>query len=94
MSRDDPSRASRAGPDDVYDVEPPVTLSEALGEDSRPDLGSVPGIGDVFAVRLHRHGVSSPRDVAGMEVEELAGVLETSRGRAANIRQAADRITE
>lgn len=89
MSRDDPSRASRAEPDDVYDVEPPVTLSEALGEDSRPDLGTVAGVGDVFAVRLHRHGVTTPGEVAEMDVEQLAEVLETSAGRAANIREAA-----
>lgn len=89
MSRDDPSRASRAEPDDVFDVEPPVTLSEALGDDSRPDLEVVSGVGEVFAVRLHRHGVASPREVADMDVDELAEVLETTTGRAANIREAA-----
>lgn len=89
MSRDDPSTASRAGPDDVYDVEPPVTLSEALGDHSRPDLEALAGVGEIFAVRLHRHGVTAPDEVAEMGVGELADVLETSEGRASNIRAAA-----
>lgn len=92
MSQDDPSDPARADPAQVFDVEPPVTLSEALGGESSPDLTELTGIGDVFAARLRRRGVSEPGEVADLEPDELADALQTSVGRAANILDAAQSI--
>lgn len=92
MSQDDPDEPARAEPEAVFDVEPPVTLSQALGDETSPDLTELPGIGDVFAARLHRSGVTDPEEVAEMDAGELAAVLETSPGRAANVLRAAQSI--
>lgn len=92
MSQDDPDDPARADPKDVFDVEPPVTLSEALGDETSAALSELPGIGEVFAARLHRSGVTGREEVAAMDAAELAAVLETSRGRAANILEAAQSI--
>lgn len=89
MSQDDPSDPVPARPEHVYDAEPPVTLSEALGEQTRPALSDLPGIGEVFEARLHRRGVSDPEEVPAMGADELAEALDTSPGRAANIVEAA-----
>lgn len=75
--------------DDVLEVEPPVTLSQALGEESGPDLSSIPGVGEVFAARLQNHGITDPDRVARLPVEELADALHTSEGRAERIRRSA-----
>lgn len=88
MSRD-PDSAADADVDDVLEVEPPVTLSEALGEASSTDLSSIPGVGEVFAARLQNHGICEPSAVADLDVTELASVLRTSPGRAERIRTAA-----
>lgn len=84
-----PDSSANVDVDDVLDVEPPVTLSEALGEESAPDLSSIPGVGEVFAARLQNHGICEPERVAGLSVEELAETLHTSEGRAERIREAA-----
>lgn len=89
MSQDDPSDPARAEPEHVFDVEPPVTLSEALGDETSPDLTELPGIAEVFAARLHRRGVSDPEEVSAMDPSELADALDTSLGRAVNILDAA-----
>lgn len=86
-----PGNAADADVDDVLEVEPPVTLSEALGEATAPDLSSISGVGEVFAARLQNHGVCEPEDVATMDVAELASALRTSPGRAQRIRAAARR---
>lgn len=90
MTRD-PESGPDADLDDVLDVEPPVTLSEALGEESGPDVSSIPGVGDVFAARLQNHGVCEPAGVAELSVSELADALRTSEGRARRIHEAAER---
>lgn len=87
----DPDSAADADVDDVLEVEPPVTLSEALGEASGVDLTEIPGVGEVFAARLQNQGISEPEGVADLSVEELASTLRTSRGRAERIRSAARR---
>lgn len=84
-----PDASADADVDDVLNVEPPVTLSEALGEESGPDLSSIPGVGEVFAARLQNHGICDPERVAGLPVAELADALRTSEGRAERIRRAA-----
>ncbi len=81
--------SANADVDDVLNVEPPVTLSEALGEESGPDLSSIPGVGEVFAARLQNHGICDPERVAELSLEELAEALRTSPGRAERIRRAA-----
>lgn len=85
----DPESAADADVDDVLEVEPPVTLSEALGEETGPDLSSISGVGEVFAARLQNHGIREPAGVAELTVEELASALRTSPGRAERIRAAA-----
>ena len=85
----DPDASANADVDDVLNVEPPVTLSEALGEESGPDLSSIPGVGEVFAARLQNHGICDPDRVGALSVEELADTLRTSEGRARRIRRAA-----
>lgn len=90
MTRD-PDSPADADLDDVLDVEPPVTLSEALGEESGTDLSTIPGVGEVFAARLQNHGISEPAEVAELAVAELADALGTSEGRAERIRDAARR---
>lgn len=84
-----PDASANADVDDVLNVEPPVTLSEALGEESGPDLSSIPGVGEVFAARLQNHGICDPDRVGALSVEELADTLRTSEGRARRIRRAA-----
>lgn len=84
-----PDASADADVDDVLDVEPPVTLSEALGEESGPDVSAIPGVGEVFAARLQNHGICDPGRVAELSVEELADTLHTSEGRAERIRRAA-----
>jgi len=84
-----PDGSANADLDDVLNVEPPVTLSEALGEESGSDLSSIPGVGDVFAARLQNHGIRDADRVAALSIEELAGALRTSEGRARRIRRAA-----
>lgn len=84
-----PDASANADVDDVLNVEPPVTLSEALGEESGPDLSSIPGVGEVFAARLQNHGICDPDRVGTLSVEELADTLRTSEGRARRIRRAA-----
>lgn len=88
MARD-PDSAAEANVDDVLDVEPPVTLSEALGEEPASDLSLIPGVGEVFGARLQNHGIREPAEVAELSVTELADALSTSEGRAERIRDAA-----
>lgn len=84
-----PDSSADADVDDVLNVEPPVTLSEALGEESGPELSSLPGVGQVFSARLQNQGICDPEQVARFSVEELAEVLRTSEGRAERIRRGA-----
>lgn len=88
MSRN-PEGSADADVDDVLNVEPPVTLSQALGEESGPDLSAIPGVGEVFSARLQNHGICEPERVARLAVGELADALHTSEGRARRIRRAA-----
>lgn len=57
----------------------------AVSSPKTDDLTQIKGIGAVFAGRLQQAGVRTIAALAGMDTARLAGILQTTESRAANI---------